>query len=296
MQNNFHQFLTSTFILLVCFVSVINSQAKQQTITEVKIPIVQRSSSKYFNCYSKNKVLNEQEFKEILKNKKCSLAGLLKVDFTKHTLISYRVGGDCHMQADADVFRIDKTKLYKVILNNYWGRCRAGGSVDGFVVIDKIPTDYKVAFEVKLIEHLPWEKPKPFRRASVELIESSDENLKGCIPIYRGNQFVITSKASYLKSIRNDSQTEKCKALAENLDFEKYSYLGIEINSGHCRFPLGLEYKLLKYNFKKQYVLNVGYIKPYGICRALSRYDLWVKVPKLQKDFEVLFQVTAKPR
>lgn len=129
------------------------------------------------------------------------------------------------------------------------------------------------------------------------VIESKQVDLKGCIQMYGQKQFVIKTKEDYLKKIRKDAQTPNCVKNAENLDFEKFSYIGMQINSGYCRYPKGLKQKIIQNNSKKEYVLDVSYIDPEGqVCRALSRYDLWVQVPKLQEDFKVVFNVYARIR
>ena len=37
-------------------------------------------------------------------------------------------------------------------------------------------------------------------------------------------------------------------------------------------------------------------LQPYGQCRALSSYDLWVTVPSLPEGYEVEFVISVKPR
>jgi hypothetical protein len=134
-------------------------------------------------------------------------------------------------------------------------------------------------------------------RPAIEIVETAKFDLKGCVQMYQQKQFVIKDKDSYLKNLRNDAQTEECRTEAKNLDFEKYSYLGMQVNSGYCRLPKGLEYGVIKDTSKKKYQLTVSYTDPEGqVCRALSRYDLWVRVPKLQKDYQIDFQIEVKPR
>ena len=125
-------------------------------------------------------------------------------------------------------------------------------------------------------------------------IETREVDLKGCVQMYRQKQFVISDKETYLQNIRRDAQKDVCLENAENLDFEKYLFLGIQINSGYCRTPHGLEYQTVRDNSKKQYILKISYTDPQGqVCRALSQYDLWVSVPKLPEDFEVSFEIKA---
>jgi hypothetical protein len=88
-------------------------------------------------------------------------------------------------------------------------------------------------------------------------------------------------------------QTESCKKNIKNFDFSKYTYLGIEINSGYCRYPLGLKYQAVKDTYNRKYILKISYDDPGSrTCRALSRYDLWVRVPKLPAGYSVKFEVT----
>lgn len=131
----------------------------------------------------------------------------------------------------------------------------------------------------------------------IEFIESKQFDLKGCVQMFRQKQIVLKDKASYLKNIRNDAQTQQCIENSKTLDFDRHSLIGMQINSGYCKRPLGFTHKVIKDNSKKQYVLTVSYIDPGGqVCRALSRYDLWLQVPKLQNDYEVIFKIEPKPR
>jgi hypothetical protein len=120
--------------------------------------------------------------------------------------------------------------------------------------------------------------------------------MKNCIQTIYTRQFFIKDEETYLKSIRHDASRDHCLKTLEKIDFTKHSLIGIEINSGYCGMPLGLTYQTFKDETKKQYLLSVGYTDPRGrTCRALMPYDLWVLVPKMPYDYEVRFEVTAKP-
>lgn len=263
-------------------------------------------SGKHLNCFpTNNLVVTKQEFAKLLNDERCSVLKSFDVDFAKHTLINFSVGGDCRMRVTQKLFRNDKTKTYTVEVKNYWGRCRAGGSYHSWSVIEKIPTDYKVELnEIQLDKReddsfVSTMTPNTLlqRPSSIEFIESGQTDLKGCIPIYSQKQFIIKDRETYLKNIRNDAQTPQCKTNVENLDFEKYSLLGIQINSGYCRYPKGLQHELLKDTSEKRYVLTVSYTDPgEEVCRALSRYDLWLQVPKLQDEYEIVFKIEPKHR
>ena len=245
-------------------------------------------------------VYETESFKKLMADEECSMARILKVDLTKQSLIGYRVGGDCFMRADSKVFRSDLTKTYQVQIFNYWGGCRAGGTYVGWLVIDKIPDDYKVEFSKILVEKLRGNLDKLNENSlsnqpSLQTLESRQIDLKGCIQTYFNKQFIIKDEATYLKSIRNDASRPGCLKDVEKIDFEKNSLLGIEINSGYCRHPVGLEFQVIKDEKSKEYLFNISYEDPKGsTCRALSQYDLWVLVPKISDGFEVKFDVRAK--
>lgn len=289
--------------LLLIVISLCYTISSQAQPTETKeVMIHQQIGSRYFRCFiAKNMVYDNESFKTLMADKECSMARILKVDFTKQSLIGYRIGGDCFMQATFKVFRNDSTKTYQVKIFNYWGGCRAGGTYVGWLVIDKIPNDYKVEFSQVLTENLRDNSDKFIsdnslaKQSEFQTLESREIDLKGCIPTYFNKQFVIKDEATYLKAIRNDASRERCVKDVEKIDFEKNSLLGIEINSGYCRRPLGLEFQVIKDEKSKEYLFNISYDDPKGsTCRALSQYDLWILVPKVPVGFEVKFEVKPK--
>jgi hypothetical protein len=83
-----------------------------------------------------------------------------------------------------------------------------------------------------------------------------------------------------------------CLKNLEKIDFNKHTLLGIEINSGYCGIPDGLQHQVVKDSERKKYFLKISYFYPRVTCRALSRYDLWVLAPKLPAGYEVEFQIT----
>jgi hypothetical protein len=131
--------------------------------------------------------------------------------------------------------------------------------------------------------------------ASAQTLETLPFEMKGCIQTIYEKQFVIRDNDAFLKAIRNDASREQCVKDLEKINFSKHTLLGIEINSGHCGTPPGLEHKAVKDETKKQYVVEISWLDPKGSgCRALSQYDLWLLVPKLPEGFEVKFEVKAR--
>ncbi len=117
--------------------------------------------------------------------------------------------------------------------------------------------------------------------------------MKNCIPIYGKENFIIKTETEFLKQIRNDGSRKYCLENLEKIDFEKHTLVGINLNTGYCRTPFGLESQTVKNDEEKIYSINITYIEPRGVCRALSSYDLWILVPKLPDEYEVKFDVKA---
>jgi len=130
--------------------------------------------------------------------------------------------------------------------------------------------------------------------ANAQNLETRQIDLKGCIQTFFGDQFVIKDRETFLKKIRSDASRDKCLKDFGKFDFDKHTLLGIELNTGYCRTPLGLEAQAVKNETEKQYVLKISYIEPRGTCRALSQYDLWLLVPKLPENYTVKFEVKGR--
>jgi hypothetical protein len=125
-------------------------------------------------------------------------------------------------------------------------------------------------------------------------LETRQIDLKGCIQTIFNKQFVISNEKTFWETVRNDASRNWCRKNLKQIDFSKHTLLGIEINSGYCWTPLGLEFQTVKDQSKKQYLVNISSIKPDGVCRALSQYDLWLLVPKLSEDYDMKFEIAAR--
>ena len=128
---------------------------------------------------------------------------------------------------------------------------------------------------------------------SAQVLETKDFEMKSCIWLYGKESFIIKTETEFLKAIRNDASRKFCLENLEKIDFDKNSLLGINLNTGYCRTPLGLTSQAVKNEDEKIYSVNITYLKPQGICRALSSYDLWILVPTLPDKYEVKFNVKA---
>lgn len=303
-SNRIAGFLFAVLFLTVCSAFTANAQASE-TADEREVPIIKQLGShpRAPKCwFNEDAVIDEEKFKKILADKECSyLENALEVDFAKQTLIGFSIGGDCFMRTSTKVFRRDETKKYNVRIKNIWGGCRAGGWVQGWLVIEKIPADYAVEFTV--IRADKTGKPEeddsqflnlktPAENKPAETLETRSIDLKNCIQTIFNTQFVIKDNETYLKTIRADASRDWCLKNLEKIDFNKYTLLGKSFSSGYCRIPLGLEYKAAKDEAAKRYLVTISYIDPRGaVCRARSQYDLWLLVPKLPADYGVKFEI-----
>ena len=304
------KFLMIICALTGCFGFSATAQISEKTVNEVEVPALRKFGSKNSGCFTQNHVVDEAMFKRLIADsnikKDCvEMYKSLGVDFAKQTLISYRAGGDCFLRVTARVFRNDKRKTYTVRIRNRWGGCRAGGSFHGWLVIEKIPSTYKVEFSETQVTGIGDEAidektfdlnsqlPRKNKPAS-ETVETRSIELKDCIQTIYTKRFVIRDEKAFLEAIRNDVNRDRCLNNLEKIDFGKQTLLGIEINSGYCGIPLGLAYQTFRDEQKKQYLLSVSYLDPgYETCRALMPYDLWVLFPKIPDNYKVGFEVTA---
>lgn len=301
-SNRLVEFLLVVSLLVVCGAFSANAQPRK-TADEREVPIIKQiglrnRSSLSFKCrLAGNEVIDEEKFKKIIADKACLSGEPLKVDFGKQTLIGYGVGGDCFVTATARVFRSESAKKYKVRIRNIWGGCRAAGSFQGWLVIEKIPAGYTVEFTETRAD---WRKDSEQEivsgfetKASPEILETRAIDLKGCLPLYRQSAIIIKDAEAYLKAMY-DTERERCLKAIEKIDFDRHALLGIEINSGYCGYPLGLQYETVKEVERKRYLVNISYIEPRASCRAYSQYDLWLLVPKLPDGYEVKFEDKAR--
>lgn len=273
-----------------------------ERISGETVPVLQKLGAIYPPCNAETAVYTEEKFNKMLAdNKECAyLSSRLKPDFKTQTLIGIHLGGGCFISGAVKVFRSDKEKLYTVRIKNIWRGCRAGGLFQGWLLIEKIPADYRIRFYHNHVEapRVDLEDDDElFDLRPVQTLETREINLNGCVQMFRSDRIVIRDKESFLKAIRNDASRERCvKDLEKSIDFGRFTLLGIDINSGYCRVPIGLGHNVIMDEAQKLYTLQVSYLAPQGVCRHMSSYDLWVLVPKMPEGYEATFEVKAVER
>ena len=248
-----------------------------QPSEEKEVQILSEVRSKNWECTEiKNGIISKEDLTKLRAVKDCSaLTKPLAVDFENYTFIGYRIKGDCFVSGSAKVFRSDAAKKYTVRIRTSSGGCRAAGSYQRLVTIEKIPADYKVEFSQTNVEKLynEWNEKDVTRFITSPLpLEIRSIDMKGCIQTIFNKQFVIRDEATYLKTIRSDASRDYCLKNLEKIDFSTHTLLGIDINSGYCRYSGRTRYRAFKFTEKKEYLLDISYIDPRGsLCRADER-------------------------
>lgn len=133
------------------------------------------------------------------------------------------------------------------------------------------------------------------KSANAEIIETRPIDIKGCIKDFPSGQIVIKDAESFQKAIRADGSRDWCYKNLESIDFNKHSLLGIALVTDYCGRPQGLAHQLLKDTATKKYLFDISYHTPQGVCRRMGYWDVWVVVPKIPDDYEVIFKVRKIP-
>jgi len=151
-------------------------------------------------------------------------------------------------------------------------------------------------FEMHAQTGVPWQsEPQSSTSANTEIIETRPIDIKGCIKNSRSGQFFIKDAESFQQAIRADGTREWCRKNLESIDFTKHSLLGVALVTDYCRRPPGLAHQLIKDTATKKYLFDISYHTTPGVCRRMGVWDVWVVVPKIPDDYEVIFQVRKIP-
>ena len=135
-----------------------SSQTPASGADEVAIPIIDEVHSKGW-CSMRPEpgpVVDEETFKKVLAIECFSFLKKLKVDFNKQSLIHFDVRGDCFVRGAIKITRNDTRKKYTLSVTKFSGGCRAAGSFQGWVVIEKLRPDHA-------IESVEREKDEDYR-------------------------------------------------------------------------------------------------------------------------------------
>ena len=270
-------------ILLPVFILILGICAFAQ---EPEYVVVENTGDHLRGCFLENEVLTAERLREIREDEDCAKLLPQAIDLTKKTLITYHVGGDCKMSVDVFVTRERLRREFVVHIDNYWGRCRAGGSRNGWLVIGKIPDGHTVRFEEKKLDE---KRPSTLIQAMKypPSISAEEFDPKSCVQLGLSEQRILRSKEDLVAAMKTRAALPECRALADAFDFDESLLFGATISTGYCRKPKGLEFTIQDYAGSEMFVVSASYVKPVGVCRALSRYSFWLKMPQRETDYSV---------
>lgn len=155
---------------------------------------------------------------------------------------------------------------------------------------------YVLPFKMHAQSGVPWpSESQSSISAKPEIIETRPIDIKGCIKHFPSGQIVIKDAESFQKAIRADASRDWCRENLESVDFTKHSLLGIALVTDYCDRPAGLAHQLIKDTATKKYLFDISYDTPQGVCRRMGYWDVWVVVPKIPDDYEVVFKVRKIP-
>jgi len=266
-------------------------------------------ASDRLGCYRETDgVYDQVKLDDLARDNNCNkLVAGLKADLSKETVIRYSAASDCHMRLVVKVFRVDAERKYKVIVNNIYGGCRAGGWRHGWLVIDKILDGYTVEMnEVKVdrihgpIRDEGFVFPKPPPIVTSEPLVAREVDTKGCLHMAGASQWVISNPEHLTTAIGNTPDKATCTAHFKklNIDFEKETLAGYSFVSGYCWRPRGLAFEATKETSTdsagNRFLLTVSFDKSFGSCHIWRSYPLWVVVPKLPWGYGFGFETKEK--
>ncbi len=130
------------------------AQGQEQTDKETEVTIIKKLNAKgRFGSLERKALIDEESFKELLTYPDNSFLKQLDVDFSKHTLIVVTVQGDCFVRASVKITRDEDAKKYLCRVTKRYGGCRAAGTFQSWILIEKISPEYSIEFlQMKPIE------------------------------------------------------------------------------------------------------------------------------------------------
>ena len=115
-------------------------------------------------------------------------------------------------------------------------------------------------------------------------------DMESCIRLNLRGEKSITNREELNASMRTDASEERCQEMLEDFDFSLFSLFGINLNTGYCGEPLGLKITTLKIDSEMKIVFVIEYDEVIVGCRALSSYDLWMKIPSLPEGYSLEYR------
>jgi len=303
------QIKSSVVSVLVCFVSL-TASAFAQPEGYVEIPFSGTAVDRTVGCVQlKDGRYDADMIEELRKFENCRKhipEG--DIDLASRTLVRWSAGSDCHMRVVVKVFRVDVEQKYKVIVNNIYGGCRAGGSRSGWITFERLPQNYSVEMIEVRVDRFHFDDredvfkfPSPPQTISRERIDITEVDLKDCLPLSGQSQWVINSEAVLSDAIKRSAGRLSCTDHVRDLgiDFTKTTLIGYSFASGHCERPPGLIFEATSETSndrsKNRYVVTASFDdagnKP---CPTWKSYSVWLMLPKLPTGFAIDFKAESR--
>ena len=177
------------------------------------------------------------------------------------------------------------SKTYTVTIENYWGRCRAGGSYNGWFTMDKIPVGSKVRFieeQPTVVDDksklLSWNKHP--EETKVEKIE-----VNRCLRIFPNKTQTYKTKTEFVEAMKSKLYLEECRTFSESVDFSKSLLVGVNVSASYCNPYEKFYVSLQEFSASKVLVVNNVFSHNLEVCAGVMHYDSWIKVPRKYAEF-----------
>ena len=112
-------------------------------------------------------------------------------------------------------------------------------------------------------------------------VELGNKIFKGCVSLHLNQQSLIIKNQQELEGVvRKDASRDRCLRGLPQINWDEYLLVGNSISSGSCFRPVGLA-STYTYNKESNTIdLDIEYAKDQPLCRALSKYNYWLLLPK----------------
>ena len=161
--------------------------------------------------------------------KECETAvANLNVNYETSRLLYWSAASDCHMRVAVKLFRSDVEKRVRLVLNNIYGGCRAGGWRAGWVVIDKPPAGYTVSIDEVKIDRIHgindggtgFVFPLPPSIVTIENVELRSVDLADCLPLTGQSRWILSSQEHLDAAFENKPNDSECRERLKNLKID----------------------------------------------------------------------------
>ncbi|HMT06459.1 MAG TPA: hypothetical protein PKA82_00540 [Pyrinomonadaceae bacterium] len=297
----------ATLMIATLFVVLLATLANAQPAGYTEVPSFRSLPSKKLACNQLNEgVIDEKKLAELRKTPSCAEHIPEFTNAGDQTLVYYSVGSDCHMKVAVRVFRVDLEKKYKVIINNIYGGCRAGGHRSGWVSFEKPPTDYQVEMNEVRVDRPHYGDddsqfvfPKPPTTKSQASVSIREVDLGECFQMTGQSQWILATREHLDKALRDEKPVCRENVDRLGLDLSREALVGYSFSSGYCHRPVGLEFTAIHETSsdpkEDRLMIKAGF-RDVGdaYCKVWTTYPVWLVVEKPEGHFRYEFFAESK--